>query len=114
MDRIDEFVTRFDTNRVLYRRVKKQLDRYIEANLQGFKYLWESRVKTVDSLRTKLRKLEARDQDQDARKKRKNDQSDQSKHPIDYIHDLVGGRLVLVRWKDFKLAEDSIIRLFDV
>lgn len=102
-DEISRDLETFRNNEALCQSTKEEIDRFsVTLGQKGISHIWESRVKTRESLEGKLRN-------------RKRD----GKSGLSGIADLVGGRIVLLRIKDsetvttlirenFKLDEDPI------
>lgn len=67
---------------------------------QGINFLWESRVKKPESLRVKL---QTRNADYETEADNVND-----------IKDLISGRVIITRWKDFGLVEKVITKNFNL
>lgn len=102
MGAISEFVEDFVSNQDEYSRIKTEVDELCKQKLseQGIDFLWDSRVKKAESLRKKL--LE-RQPDYDTEVENVKD-----------IKDLVAGRVVIIRWKDFELVEKVITENFNL
>lgn len=102
MGAISEFVAAFVNDQDEYSRIKTEVDELCKQKLseQGINFLWDSRVKKAESLRKKL--LE-----------RKPDYDTEVENVSD-IKDLVAGRVVITRWKDFALVEKVITEIFDL
>lgn len=96
MATISEFVDEFARKKDEYIRIAKDLEVTCRSQLENQKlqFLWQSRVKQAESLRKKL---------QDRHQSYEND----VQNIID-IKDLVAGRILLTRWKDFGLVENMI------
>ena len=102
MGAISEFVEAFVSNQDEYSRIKREVDELCKQKLseQGINFLWDSRVKKAESLRKKL--LE-RQPDYDTEVENVKD-----------IKDLVAGRVIIMRWKDFELVEKVITENFNL
>lgn len=102
MGAISEFVEAFARDQDKYLKIKEELDTLCKEKLSvpGIKFLWDSRVKNAESLRTKLQK---RGLDYDTEADNVND-----------IKDLVAGRVIITRWKDFGLVEKVIEENFSL
>ena len=85
-----------------YVRIEKDLESVCRSQLDDCKiqFSWQSRMKEIESLRKKL---------QDCR----HNYGDDLQNIAD-IKDLVAGRIILTRWKDFGLVEEMIRLNFDL
>ena len=99
MGAISDFVTAFICKYEEYRTIEKELEAVCSKALRpGIEFLWQSRVKTSESLERKLR----------ARVK---DYENESKNVAD-VKDLVAGRIILARWRDFQHVEEIVKQEF--
>lgn len=102
MGGISDFVEHFGRNRDNYIEIKEEVDTLCKRKLseQRINFLWDSRVKNPESLRKKL-------QDRSAK-------YDTEAENVNDIKDLIAGRVILTRWKEFGLVENVIEKNFDV
>lgn len=102
MATISEFVDGFARKHDQYVQIEKGFEKFCRAKLENLKiqFTWQSRVKGAESLR---KKLQDRSQDYE-----------DDIHNINDIKDLVAGRVILTRWKDFQPVEDVIRASFDI
>lgn len=102
METISNTVEVFVRDRDHYIRIKEQVDALCKEKLskQGIGFLWDSRVKQPESLREKLQNR-IREYDSEAAN-------------VNDIKDLVAGRVILTRWKDFGLVENVIEENFNL
>lgn len=102
MEAISNFVEAFINNQDQYSTIKEEVDKLCKEKLseKGISFLWDSRVKKAESLR---KKLLDRKSDYDTELENVND-----------IKDLVAGRVIITRWKDFVLVEKVITENFDL
>ena len=102
MGAISDFVEAFINNQEQYSTIKEEVDKLCKEKLseKGISFLWDSRVTKAESLRKKL--LE-RKSDYDTELENVND-----------IKDLVAGRVIITRWKDFVLVEKVITENFNL
>ncbi len=98
METIAGLIARFSQNRDKYITIEKEVEACCKGVLQDIEFLWQSRVKTSNSLETKLRG-------------RVKDYKDEAKNVAD-IKDLVGGRIILARWLDFQHVEEKVKQNF--
>ena len=98
MGAISDFVAAFHHNRADYLNIEKKVRELCEQSLQGYQFLWQSRVKAAESLEKKLRD-------------RNNSYQNESKN-VDDIKDLVGGRIRLARHQDFENVINVIRQVF--
>ncbi|KAL8944841.1 MAG: hypothetical protein Q9211_000448 [Gyalolechia sp. 1 TL-2023] len=101
MGAISDFVAAFSQDYDKYRTIEKKLRALCEEALQDIEFLWQSRVKTKESLEKKLK---------DRTSKYNNDESAN----VADIKDLVAGRIILARWLDFEHVEKILNQIFDV
>ncbi|RDW58320.1 hypothetical protein BP5796_12250 [Coleophoma crateriformis] len=97
-DRISQEVELFRQERELYNPIKHEIDSLCKEKLDeaGIERIWESRVKTAESLEQKLR-----------------DRARENKPAsIIDIADLVGGRIVLLYFKDLEVVQELLLRNF--
>lgn len=99
---ISDFVEHFRCNRDNYIKIKEEVDTLCRKKLsdQRIDFLWESRVKHPESLKKKL-------QDRNAK-------YDTEADNVNDIKDLIAGRVILTRWKDFGLVENVIEESFNL
>ncbi|RDW57476.1 hypothetical protein BP6252_13736 [Coleophoma cylindrospora] len=97
-DRISQEVELFRQERELYDSIKDEIDKLCKEKLDEARVecIWESRVKTAESLDQKLRNC--------ARENKPASISD--------ITDLVGGRIVLLYFEDLKVVQELLLRNF--
>lgn len=102
MATIFEFVDDFVRHKEQYTQIENDLETLCKAKLedQKIKFAWQSRVKAAESLKKKL---------QD----RSHEYKDESLNIAD-IKDLIAGRVILTRWKDFGVVEDVVKANFNV
>ena len=101
MGAISEFVEAFSQQQDQYKKIEKEVETLCRTLLEGkIKFSWQSRVKDTRSLKIKL---------EERRHKYQNDTDN-----INDIKDLVAGRVILTRWKDFPLVEKAIEENFHV
>lgn len=102
MGQISDFVEVFINDQDRYETLKEELDKLCKEKLneQKIDFLWHSRVKEPESLRAKL----------EGRHSKYRSEAENIKD----IKDLVGGRVIITRWKDFGLVEKVIKENFDV
>ena len=102
MGAISKFVEAFISNQNEYSRIKMEVDELCKQKLseQEINFLWDSRVKKAESLSKKL--LE-RQPDYETEVKNVND-----------IKNLMTGRVIITRWKDFELVEKMITKNFNL
>lgn len=102
MEAISKFIDEFACQREQYLEIEDRLENCCRKELEHLKiqFAWQSRVKEADSLQKKL---------QD----RSNKYKDETENISD-IKDLVAGRVILTRWKDFGLVENVIKAKFTV
>ncbi len=102
MGTISEFVETFRRDKEFFARIEKEVETLCKEKLldHNIKFSWQSRVKEADSLRVKLE-----------------DRGDLYANETDNvadIKDLVAGRIIVTRWKDFGLVEEMIKKNFDI
>ena len=102
MGSITEFVEDFVRNQDDYTRIKQELDTLCKEKLkeQGINFLWDSRVKEAESLRAKLQN--------------RSSNYETEADNVNDIKDLVAGRVIITRWKDFALVEKVIKNNFEL
>ena len=102
MDSIFTFVEAFSQDRDDYVNIAREVEKTCKENLRisGTQFLWQFRVKSVDSLIQKLRDCEYR-------------YGSVADNVAD-IKDLVGGRLVLARWTDREHVEEMLKTNFEI
>lgn len=99
---ISEFIDDFVRQREQYTQIENDLEKLCKAKLedQKIEFAWKSRVKEAESLKKKLQG-------------RSHKYKDESLNIAD-IKDLVAGRVILTRWKDFGVVEDVVKANFNV
>lgn len=102
MASISKFVDDFVHQKEQFTQIENDLGTLCKAKLedQKIKFAWQSRVKEAESLKKKL---------QD----RSHEYTNESLNTAD-IKDLVAGRVILTRWKDFGVVDDVIKANFNV
>lgn len=102
MATISEFVEAYVSNEDQYLKIKEEVDKLCKEKLneQGIDFLWDSRVKKPESLKKKLLT--------------RNPDYDTEANNVKDIKDLVAGRVIITRWKDFGLVEKVIKENFDL
>ena len=100
MGAISEFVAAFERDYTKYLAIEEEVRVFCKEALQGIGFVWHSRVKAVESLERKLRDRE--------------DNYDDEKQNVADIVDLIGGRIILVRWEDIQRVENIISKKFDL
>lgn len=102
MATISEFVDDFVCRKEQYTQIENGLERICRAKLedQKIKFAWQSRVKEAESLKKKLQN-------------RSNKYKDETDNIAD-VKDLVAGRVILTRWKDFGVVEDVVKANFNL
>jgi ppGpp synthetase/RelA/SpoT-type nucleotidyltranferase len=102
VDRISDFVDNFRKEQDKYCIIRDRLGLVCSDILskKNVKFHWEARVKSPDSLETKLRQRSKDYGSDDANCKA--------------IKDLVAGRVILPRWSNFSIVENMIEEHFDI
>ena len=102
MEAISKFIDEFACQKEEYLKIENRLEICCRKELEHLKiqFAWQSRVKEANSLQKKL---------QDRSYKYKDETEN-----ISDIKDLVAGRVILTRWKDFGLVENVIKANFSV
>lgn len=102
MGAISEFLEDFGRDRDWYAAIEKEVETLCKEKLKNQKvnFTWQSRVKEVGSLQ---KKLEARVHNYET----------ETDNVAD-LKDLVAGRVILTRWKDFGLVENVIHENFEI
>lgn len=101
MEAISEFVEAFSRQQDQYKKVEKEVETLCRTLLDDkIKFSWQSRIKEAGSLKKKL---------EERRHKYQNDTDN-----ISDIKDLVAGRVILTRWKDFPCVEKLIEENFHI
>ena len=99
MGAITDFVAAFIRDNEKYQSLERELEAICREALQpDVEFLWQSRVKKPDSLEKKLRD-------------RVTDYENESEN-VDDVKDLVGGRIILARWRDFQHVEEMVKQKF--
>ena len=98
METIADFIVHVSQNRDKYITIEKEVEACCKEALQDIEFLWQSRVKAINSLEKKLRG-------------RVKDYKDESENVAD-IKDLVAGRIILARWLDFQHVEQIVKQNF--
>ena len=99
MGAISDFVEAFTRNYERYQTIERELEAVCSKALRpDIEFLWQSRVKTSESLERKLRG-------------RVKDYENESKNVAD-VKDLVAGRIILARWHDFQHVEEMVKQNF--
>lgn len=99
MGAILDFVAAFTRDYEKYLSIEKEVRAICEEALRGVQFLWQSRVKAVDSLKKKLRD-------------RSENYKGESENVADIV-DLVAGRIILADWRDFERVEDIVKHEFN-
>ena len=99
MGAISDFVAAFSRDYEKYLSIEKEVRKLCEDALRGIQFLWDSRVKAVESLEKKL--------------KDRNQNYDGESENVADIVDLVAGRIILADWRDFDRVEE-IIRIHSI
>ena len=95
MGAISDFVAAFTRDYEKYQTVERELKAVCSSALPpDIDFLWQSRVKTPESLEKKLRG-------------RVRDYENESENVAD-VKDLVAGRIILARWHDFQHVEEMV------
>lgn len=102
MASISEFIKNFQHDQDRYRSIEKQVETLCKnlLNSQNIKFTWQSRVKEASSLEAKLR-----------------NRSMKYESDVENIHDikdLVGGRILLTRWRDIELVKKTLNENFNI
>ncbi|KAI4190732.1 MAG: hypothetical protein L6R41_000594 [Letrouitia leprolyta] len=100
MGAISDFVATFGRDYGKYLEIEKEVRTICEDALCGIQFLWQSRVKAVDSLEKKL----------NDRKRKYEDELDN----VADVVDLVGGRIILADWHDLGRVDEMIRNTFNV
>ena len=95
-----DFLATFTRDYQKYLAIEKEVRALCEEALGGIQFLWQSRVKAVESLKKKL--LDRRENYQG-----------EAENVADIV-DLVAGRIILADWRDFERVETIIRQLFIV
>ena len=99
MGSISDFVAAFVRDYENYQTIEKELEAICSKALRpDVEFLWQSRVKTSESLDKKL-------------KGRVKDYENESDNVAD-VKDLVAGRIILARWHDFQRVEEIVKQNF--
>ena len=100
MGAISDFLIGFSRDYENYMTIEKELRGLCEDALCGIQFLWQSRVKTVQSLEKKLRG-------------RSGNYDGEAENVADIV-DLVAGRIILADWGDFGRVEEVLKRNFNL
>ena len=100
MGAISDFVEAFDRDRDQYLEIEKDVEALCRNALQGIDFLWQSRVKAIQSLDVKL-------------KDRNHQYEDEVANVADAC-DLIAGRIILARWLDIERVEEIVNNNFDL
>ena len=98
MGAILDFLATFTRDYHKYLAIEKEVRVLCEEALRGIQFLWQSRVKAVESLKKKL--IDRRENYQG-----------ESENVADIV-DLVAGRIILADWRDFERVEEIIRQKF--
>ena len=98
MGAISDFIGAFTRDYEKYLSIEKEVRALCEEALRGIQFLWQSRVKAVESLEKKLRD-------------RRENYRGESENVADIV-DLVGGRIILADWRDFERVEEIVKNKF--
>lgn len=99
MGAISDFVEAFTRDYEKYLGIEKEVRALCEEALRDIQFLWQSRVKAVESLEKKLRD-------------RSDNYKGESENVADIV-DLVGGRIILADWRDFERVEEIVKHNFN-
>lgn len=102
MASISEFIKNFQRDRDQYTSIEKQVEKLCKEilNSKNIKFTWQSRVKEASSLEAKLRNRSIK--------------YESDVQNIRDIKDLVGGRILLTRWRDIELVKTTLRENFDI
>ncbi|KAL9628063.1 MAG: hypothetical protein Q9164_007405, partial [Protoblastenia rupestris] len=100
MGAISDFIAAFHRDRDQYFAIEKEVEALCKDRLRNIEFLWQSRVKEIESLEKKLRA-------------RIDEYKNESENVAD-VKDLVAGRIVLARWLDFKHVEEIVNQNFNL
>ena len=100
MGAISDFLLAFTHDYETYKTIEKEVKSYCEEALHGIQFLWQSRIKSVESLEKKLRG-------------RNGNYNDEFENVADIV-DLVATRIILADWTDFGRVEEIIKRNFNL
>ena len=100
MGAIEDFITAFTRDYEKYLAIEKEVRALCEEALRGIQFLWQSRVKAVESLEKKLRD-------------RAGNYKGESENVADIV-DLVAGRIILASSRDFERIEEVLKIEFNI
>lgn len=98
MGAISNFVATFRRDLDGYFAIKEEVEEHCKEALRDIEFLWQSRVKSPESLEQKLRS-------------RISHYKDESENVAD-VKDLVAGRIILAHWTDFQHVEEVVKEKF--